>query len=1274
MPQTSMLNFFSKASKSSTPGAKTPLTPSNKGDTIKEKNVGKFVAGRLVWAKLPGYPWWPSMICNHPSTGKTERKKETHVQFFDDPVTRSWIDKDMIKAWSEKVEHTESDEVWKKGFADAKKVENMSNEERIDLLLVDHLPSDEELDDWDADESKELSPGSKENDPNAENKKEDKTEGQPKKRRRVMTLDSDDDSDGDQTFKPSKQDLNSTEEDEDIESGVSEQEPSTDEEADSPVKTGSKRKRPDPKSKKAAVSTPAAKLKADGASVNTTPKTNHFASFGAKNTPSSSPLPRVNDSTKKKLALFGADTSPSKTDEDLGEQIRYKHMDHPFLKPEKIMDKERRRPDNPDYDPHTLYVPQTFMDSQSPGQRQWWELKAQYFDVVLFFKLGKFYEMFHMDADVGVQELNLIYMKGEQAHAGFPEVSYSRFAPTLVEKGYKVARIEQTETPLDMEERIKQMKSQGKKTSKFDTVVAREVCQLTTPGTRVSNFMDSKTFEGEPRYLWAIVECLGGESGLSYGVAFIDTTIGTFHLGQFSDDKNLSRLRTVAAHYPPAEILFEKNGLSNATMNYLSSNLPAVRREALKPGSEFWETEKTLTMLAEEEYFAEKGEDFTWPLGFQPLLETPEGRVSQAKQDKMLAVKALGGIVWYLRQGFLDQELLSLKRFEEYKPVDCILKQENAQDESKELTGKHMVLDGISIRNLELLPPPATANGVIDAVDGSLLTRLDTCLTAMGKRTLRHWVVTPLLQTTAISQRQEAVKELISSDKTADARTTLKKIPDLERLISKIHTAGDAKRSKTHPDSRAIMFESATYSKRQIHDLIISLDGFKKSMQLVQLFKDSEFGCAMLRKITLLEKDGGDFPDLEQVLDFFDNAFDHNSARKEGKIIPSEGVDADLDAANANLLDIKKDLDTYLKEQKKHFGCDVKYWGTGKNRFQLEIPVDKVNKAGDKYTLASGTKKVKRYTTQETEDLLARQTEAETEKGAALLDIQRKMFHQFSKHAKLFMKAIGCVSLLDCLLALTAYSTSLETYCFPEFLPAQKNLVDIKEGSHPCLDLQGDAFIPNDTLLEPGRNLIILTGPNMGGKSTLMRQTGLLVVLAQMGTAVPASEMRLSPVDRIFTRLGAQDNIIGGESTFLVELQETSTILQHASKHSLVLIDELGRGTATYDGTAIAGSVVAALAKKEARTLFATHYHTLTEDQGTDVHSAHMACMIENEGHEDITQETITFLYKLVDGPCPKSHGFNAAKLAGLPDSIIRRGYEKAREFEQNEMRRKRGE
>ena len=161
--------------------------------------------------------------------------------------------------------------------------------------------------------------------------------------------------------------------------------------------------------------------------------------------------------------------------------------------------------------------------------------------------------------------------------------------------------------------------------------------------------------------------------------------------------------------------------------------------------------------------------------------------------------------------------------------------------------------------------------------------------------------------------------------------------------------------------------------------------------------------------------------------------------------------------------------------------------------------------------------------------------------------------------------------------------------------------------------------------------------------------------------------MSLSPVDRVFTRLGAEDNIIQGESTFLVELQETGAILSHATPHSLVLMDELGRGTATYDGTAIAGAVVTHLLEARARTLFATHYHSLAAEERTGMRSAHMACMVDNEGHEDITQENITFLYKLTDGAAPKSHGFNAAKLAGLPPDIIREGYKMAKQFERRE-------
>ena len=357
-----------------------------------------------------------------------------------------------------------------------------------------------------------------------------------------------------------------------------------------------------------------------------------------------------------------------------------------------------------------------------------------------------------------------------------------------------------------------------------------------------------------------------------------------------------------------------------------------------------------------------------------------------------------------------------------------------------------------------------------------------------------------------------------------------------------------------------------------------------------------------------------------------------------------------------------------FREQKRHFGCEIKYWGTGKNRFQLEVPAAKLSKANDDYELASGTKNVKRYVTDETKQFLERQMAAEDQRDKALMDIQRKMFEQFSKHAEVWRKAIGCMSLLDALISLAVYSNSVEEGCFPQFLTDFNNpVINIKDGKHPCLDTIGISYIPNDTLIDAESRLIILTGPNMGGKSTLMRQTGLLVILAQIGCMVPAVEMSLSPVDRVFTRLGAEDNIIGGESTFLVELMETASILSHASPHSLVLMDELGRGTATYDGTAIAGAVVSHLLEIRSRTLFATHYHCLAQEERTGMRSAHMACIVENQGHEDITQENITFLYKLTEGAAPKSHGFNAAKLAGLPPDIIREGYKMAKQFERRE-------
>ena len=292
-------------------------------------------------------------------------------------------------------------------------------------------------------------------------------------------------------------------------------------------------------------------------------------------------------------------------------------------------------------------------------------------------------------------------------------------------------------------------------------------------------------------------------------------------------------------------------------------------------------------------------------------------------------------------------------------------------------------------------------------------------------------------------------------------------------------------------------------------NLLTCLDGLKKCSSMVASFSSENFESKFLKNITTLEKEGGEFPDLTELLQYFDNAFDQASARKEGKIVPSRGVDQDLDEANDNIANIELEMKDYLKEQKRHFGCEIKYWGTGKNRFQLEVPAAKLSKANNNYELASGTKNVKRYVTTETKEFLERQMAAEDHRDKALMDIQRKMFEQFSRHADTWQKAISCVSLLDALISLAMYSNSLEESCFPDILTDfSKPVVDIKDGKHPCLDTIGISYIPNDTLIDGDSRLIVLTGPNMGGKSTLMRQTGLLVILAQIGCMVPAAEVR----------------------------------------------------------------------------------------------------------------------------------------------------------------------
>ncbi|XP_006880966.1 PREDICTED: DNA mismatch repair protein Msh6 isoform X2 [Elephantulus edwardii] len=1008
-----------------------------------------------------------------------------------------------------------------------------------------------------------------------------------------------------------------------------------------------------------------------------------------KEAPSATRRPAgVSLETKNTLSAFSASQnseSPAQVgggSEDGSRPALWYHETLEWLKEEKRRDERRRRPDHPDFDGSTLYVPEDFLNSCTPGMRKWWQIKSQHFDLVIFYKVGKFYELYHMDALIGVSELGLVFMKGNWAHSGFPEIAFGRYSDSLVQKGYKVARVEQTETPEMMEARCRRMAH----TSKHDRVVRREICRIITKGTQTYSVLEGEPSESYSKYLLSLKEKEEESSGHTrvYGVCFVDTSMGKFHVGQFPDDRHCSRLRTLVAHYTPVQVLFEKGNLSAETKMVLKSSLSSSLQEGLIPGSQFWDAAKTLRTLLEGGYFTEKlNEDkgVMLPQALKEMTSESDSIGLTPGERSELALSALGGCVFYLKKCLIDQELLSMANFEEYIPLDSDMVSAPKSSALFAKAHQRMVLDAVTLNNLEIF-----LNGTNGSTEGTLLERIDTCHTPFGKRLLKQWLCAPLCSPFPINDRLDAIEDLMAvPDKISEVADLLKKLPDLERLLSKIHTVGSPLKSQNHPDSRAIMYEETTYSKKKIIDFLSALEGFKGMCKIIEIMEDvaDDFKSKLLKQVITLQTKNPNcrFPDLTTELNRWDTAFDHEKARKTGLITPKAGFDSDYDQALADIKENEQSLLEYLEKQRSRIGCrSIVYWGIGRNRYQLEIPESFTTRnLPEEYELKSTKKGCKRYWTKTIEKKLANLINAEERRDVSLKDCMRRLFFNFDKNYKDWQSAVECIAVLDVLLCLANYSRGGDgPMCRPVIMLPEDDtppFLELRGSRHPCITKTffGDDFIPNDILIgceeeeENGKAYCVLvTGPNMGGKSTLMRQAGLLAVMAQMGCYVPAEVCRLTPIDRVFTRLGASDRIMSGESTFFVELSETASILKHATAHSLVLVDELGRGTATFDGTAIANAVVKELAENiKCRTLFSTHYHSLVEDysQNYAVRLGHMACMVENEC-EDTSQETITFLYKFIKGACPKSYGFNAARLANLPEEVIQKGHRKAREFE----------
>jgi DNA mismatch repair protein MSH6 len=478
-----------------------------------------------------------------------------------------------------------------------------------------------------------------------------------------------------------------------------------------------------------------------------------------------------------------------------------------------------------------------------------------------------------------------------------------------------------------------------------------------------------------------------------------------------------------------------------------------------------------------------------------------------------------------------------------------------------------------------------------------------------------------------------------------------------------------------------------------VEDFSKVLNYLQTVSSIPEKFAGIDIQSPLLQKLVRLISDGGCFPDVTDELDWFFENFDVKEAAS-GRFEPFRGVDEAYDEACDAIERIERELADYKDEMCNHelkpshvARSKWKFINTkvdSKDKYLIELPAS-VQVPEDfhmKGKRGKGDKQVNKYSTPVVEQLVQELEHA--------LDVQREgksrgmqlIFAKFDEKRHLWAAAAQATALLDALGSL-AQASSRPGFTRPKILecpPDGMPSIRVVQGRHPCVDTthSGGDFIPNDLVLgEAAEMVLLLSGPNMGGKSTLLRQTCLLAILAQIGCFVPALECSLTPVDRIYTRLGASDRILQGHSTFFVELSETACALRGATRRSLVIMDELGRGTSTFDGCAIASAAVKHLVERNrCLTLFATHYHSVLDEWQNEptVRLGHMECIVEgsdptaaNDGDEEMEDErdhNITFLYTLGTGACPKSFGINVARLAGLPESILANAKKASASFE----------
>ncbi|CAM8633447.1 MutS Mismatch repair ATPase (MutS family) [Oxalobacteraceae bacterium] len=796
-------------------------------------------------------------------------------------------------------------------------------------------------------------------------------------------------------------------------------------------------------------------------------------------------------------------------------------------------------------------------DKHTPMMQQYLRIKADYPDLMLFYRMGDFYELFFEDAERAARLLGItLTQRGASAGqaikmAGVPYHAADQYLAKLVKLGESVAICEQIGDPA---------------TSKGP--VERKVQRIVTPGTLTdAELLPEKT----ERPLLAL-NVFQHRKGLVLGLAWLSLSSGRLRLTELSmDERNLpSRLRHELERIAPAEILVDARTAD--LLNQFNHQRP--------------------TQVADWHF------------------EIPAARKALCEQLGVVTLAGYGADALEAAIGAAGALLLYARNTQGKQLKHVTGLQVEREDE-------FIGIDAATRRNLELTEPLRGS----DTASPTLFSLLDHCRTAMGSRLLRHWLHhAPRDQTTAQS-RHSAIEFLIQANVSETVTELLTSVPDIERISTRIALLSARPRD---------------------------LSALRAGLQQLPALQQALSAATSLAIPGLIEQTRTSLATPDGSLALLERAISREPAAmiRDGGVI-AQGYDTELDelrGLSENAGQFLVDLETRERERTGITNLRVEY--NKVHGFYIEVTHGQVAKVPDDYRRRQTLKNAERYITPE---LKAFEDKALSAQDRALTReklLYDEVLQALAVHISELQRVAQAVSLLDVLVSLATHAARHQ-WCKPQLV--EQAGIHIAQGRHPVVETVIERFIANDCQLTTDRRLLLITGPNMGGKSTYMRQLALITLLAYMGSYVPALEARIGPIDRIFTRIGAADDLASGHSTFMVEMMESAAILNGASERSLVLMDEVGRGTSTFDGLALAWAIATALLQEtRCFTLFATHYFELTQlpQRHLDCANVHLSAV----EHKD----RIVFLHAVQEGPASQSYGLQVAQLAGVPTTVIR--------------------